>query len=247
MDSTGWSGWDGFFECGLTSVSSSPVYVLIAAIQVRLDYGAITKDTQISMVWQISLSSHVTCPVRIRRGLEFMVITQGPCRKEAPSYLSFHTHLRGQRELSRDSHKQSNALAQKWHLSQLTGLNWSHDPTHQEVQRPLCSPGLSTDTHTQFTSIPPSHCVQGRNFSEDKVKVLVTQSHPILCDPMACSPPGSSVHGISQAKILEWVAISFFRGIFPTQGSNPGPLSYRQILYRLSPQRAQCQTSQSNT
>ena len=32
------------------------------------------------------------------------------------------------------------------------------------------------------------------------------------CDPMDCSPPGSSVHGISQARILEWVAISFFRG-----------------------------------
>ena len=30
-----------------------------------------------------------------------------------------------------------------------------------------------------------------------------------FCDPMACSPPGSSVHGISQARILEWVAISF--------------------------------------
>ena len=33
-----------------------------------------------------------------------------------------------------------------------------------------------------------------------------------LCDPMDCSPPGSSVHGVLQARILEWVAISFFRG-----------------------------------
>ena len=32
-----------------------------------------------------------------------------------------------------------------------------------------------------------------------------------LCDPMDCSPPGSSVHGILQARILEWVVISFFR------------------------------------
>ena len=31
----------------------------------------------------------------------------------------------------------------------------------------------------------------------------------VLCDPMDCNPPGSSVHGISQARILEWVAISF--------------------------------------
>ena len=40
----------------------------------------------------------------------------------------------------------------------------------------------------------------------------VAQSCPTLCDPMDCSPPGSSVHGILQARILEWVAISFFRG-----------------------------------
>ena len=38
---------------------------------------------------------------------------------------------------------------------------------------------------------------------------LVTQSCLILCNPMDCSLPGSSVHGISQARILEWVAISF--------------------------------------
>src|SRR5574342_240891 len=45
-----------------------------------------------------------------------------------------------------------------------------------------------------------------------KVKMLVTQSCPTLCDPMGCSPPGSSVHGILQARILEWVAIPFSRG-----------------------------------
>ena len=35
----------------------------------------------------------------------------------------------------------------------------------------------------------------------------VVQSHPTLSDPMDCSPPGSSVHGIFQARVLEWVAI----------------------------------------
>ena len=40
----------------------------------------------------------------------------------------------------------------------------------------------------------------------------VTQSCPTLCDPMDCSPPGFSVHVILQARILEWVAISFSRG-----------------------------------
>ena len=44
------------------------------------------------------------------------------------------------------------------------------------------------------------------------MKVLLAQSCPTLCDPMNCSPPGSSVHGILQARIMEWVAIAFSRG-----------------------------------
>ena len=44
------------------------------------------------------------------------------------------------------------------------------------------------------------------------MKVLVTQSCPVLCEPMDCSSPGSSVHGILQARILEWVPILFSRG-----------------------------------
>ena len=42
-----------------------------------------------------------------------------------------------------------------------------------------------------------------------------------LCNSIDCSPPGHSVHGIFQARILEGVSISFSWGIFPTQGSNP--------------------------
>ena len=44
------------------------------------------------------------------------------------------------------------------------------------------------------------------------VVFLVAKSYPTLCDPLNSSLPSSSVHGISQARILEWVAISFFRG-----------------------------------
>ena len=43
---------------------------------------------------------------------------------------------------------------------------------------------------------------------------------PTLCDPLDCSPPGSTVHGILQVRTLEWVAIPFSRGIFLTEGSN---------------------------
>ena len=48
------------------------------------------------------------------------------------------------------------------------------------------------------------------------------QSCPTLCDPMVCSLPGSSIHRILQARVLDWVAISFSRGylkglvVFPT-------------------------------
>ena len=43
-------------------------------------------------------------------------------------------------------------------------------------------------------------------------EVLVAQLYLTLCDPTYCSPPGSSIYGISQARILEWVAIPFSRG-----------------------------------
>ena len=44
------------------------------------------------------------------------------------------------------------------------------------------------------------------------MSVLVAQLCPTLCDPVDCSLPGSSVHGILQARILEWIAIAFSRG-----------------------------------
>ena len=50
------------------------------------------------------------------------------------------------------------------------------------------------------------------NLDTRKVKVLVAQLCLTLCDPMYYSPPGSPVHGILQARILEWVVIPFSRG-----------------------------------
>ena len=57
---------------------------------------------------------------------------------------------------------------------------------------------------------------------------------PTLCDPIDGSPPGSPVLGILQARILEWVDISFPWGIFLTQGLNPGLPHCQQTLYCLS-------------
>ena len=53
---------------------------------------------------------------------------------------------------------------------------------------------------------------------------------------MDCSPPGSSVHGILQARILEWVAMPLLQGIFPTQGANLGLPRPSRILYHLAHQ-----------
>ena len=55
------------------------------------------------------------------------------------------------------------------------------------------------------------------------VCVLVAQFCLTLCDPVDCSPPGSPVHGILQAKILEWVAIPFSRDLLDP-GSKPRSL-----------------------
>ena len=53
----------------------------------------------------------------------------------------------------------------------------------------------------------------------------VAQSCPTFSDPMDCSPPGSSVHGIFQARVLEWVAIAFSE----TKGYHPP--NYQLVLY----------------
>ena len=69
----------------------------------------------------------------------------------------------------------------------------------------------------------------------------VCVSHSVVSDswdPMDCSLPGSHVHRILQARILEWVAIPFSRVGFPTPSLNLGHLHCRQILYHLSHQRS---------
>ena len=66
---------------------------------------------------------------------------------------------------------------------------------------------------------------QSHDFKNKYVMYLVTQSCPTLLDPIdhhSFGPPGSSVYGISQARILEWIAISFPKGDFPNLGIEPG-------------------------
>ena len=66
------------------------------------------------------------------------------------------------------------------------------------------------------------------------MKVFVVQSCLTLCDPVDCSPSGSSVHGILQARILEWVEVPH-QGIFPTQGSLMSPVLVAGSLLLVPP------------
>ena len=76
------------------------------------------------------------------------------------------------------------------------------DPTDSSptrLPRPWDSPGKNTGVGCHLLL----QCMKVKSESE------VTQSCPTLCDPMDYSPPGSSAHGIFQARVLEWGAIAF--------------------------------------
>jgi len=65
-------------------------------------------------------------------------------------------------------------------------------------------------------------------------------SYTTLKDPMDCSPPSSSVHGILQARVLEWVAISFSRDL-PDLGIEPGsPVFQADVLTSEPPGSPYC-------
>ena len=63
-------------------------------------------------------------------------------------------------------------------------------------------------------------------------RFVCAPSWPTLCNSMDCRLPGSSVCGIFQARILEWVAISLPQGIFPTQGSKLCPFAFAVLADR---------------
>ena len=67
------------------------------------------------------------------------------------------------------------------------------------LPHPWDSPGKNTRVGCHFLH----QCMKVKSESE------VAQSCPTFSDPMDCSPPGSSAHGILQARVLEWVAIDF--------------------------------------
>ena len=71
---------------------------------------------------------------------------------------------------------------------------------------------LFTTVSSAFRPVLGTKYQLNKTYILNVVVVIYLLSHLLLfCDPIDCSPPGSSVHGISQARILEWVAISFSR------------------------------------
>ena len=83
---------------------------------------------------------------------------------------------------------------------------------------PWDSPGENTGVGCHFLL----QCIKVKSESE------VTQSCPTPRDPMDCRPPGSSIHGICQARVLEWVAIAFSRSVY-----TPKYFFYRGTAYIL--------------
>ena len=87
------------------------------------------------------------------------------------------------------------------------------DGSPNRLCRPCDSPGKNTGVGCHFLL----QCMKVKSESE------VTQSCLTLCNPMDCSPPGSSAHGIFQARVLEWGAIAFSgREVSPCQSGVTG-------------------------
>ena len=134
--------------------------------------------------------------------------TQGADRARfAHSFIRYYLTIKTTCQASPDSDNEW----RKWTLPLMP-----RTPKGSTMQR---SAGWTREELTGLGVAPPSSRAWNRHLlgllglvPRVKVTILVTQSCPTLCDPMDCSPPGSSVHGILQARLLEWVAKSFSRG-----------------------------------
>ena len=113
-----------------------------------------------------------------------------------------------------DHFKCAVAMVSSLHV-QLCGVQYIHIAM-QPLPPSIPATFLSSQTENPHL-LNPNHSASLQVLSIClKVKVLVTQSCLSLCSPVDCSPPGSSVQGILQARILEWL-------LFPSSGHLPDP------------------------
>ena len=114
-------------------------------------------------------------------------------------------------------------------LSGSSHKRWAADTCTSSFQRDVVDleqvGGRSLEKCSLASPVSEEDCIQPL--------CVCAQSCPTLWDPMDCIPPGSSVHGILQARILEWVAVPFSRGFFLTQGSNLDLPHFRQIFFTI--------------
>ena len=121
----------------------------------------------------------------------------------------------------------------------LTESRWNHTLPEFTPASPSF-PCTGSFTHSAYAGKRTDFDCLNCNAPKFQVYVYV-QPCPTLCDPMDCSPPGSSVHRDSPGKNTGVGCHALLQGIFPTQGSNPGLLRCRQILYHLSHQGSSVQ------
>ena len=101
-------------------------------------------------------------------------------------------------------------------VSCIHNLKIHHYHPHKSKHSPL-----QNENFISLSPFSPTLTIKCFNESESEV----TQSHLTLCNPVDCSLPGSSIHRIFQARVLEWIAISFSSGrlgSFPNPGIKPG-------------------------
>ena len=111
------------------------------------------------------------------------------------------------------------------------------------TQNPIFSPWHMKSCRIKFSPpllrhLKPFSCSPQRRFLLLLCMCLVAQSCPTLCYHMDCSPPGSSVHGILQARILEWVDMTSSRGPFHARDRSQVSHIAGRLFYHLSYQRS---------
>ena len=145
------------------------------------------------------------------------------------------------------SHSAVSDFATPWTVSPQTPVSMEFSRQEYWSGLPFLPPEGLPDLGIKPKS-PASSALAGRFFTTEppviplivwmpwhvKLYAKLLQSYPTLCDPLDCNPPGSSVHGILQARILEWVVMPSSRG--PSQPRDWTHVSYvfcigRQILY----------------
>ena len=180
-------------------------------------------------------SAHGILPARIRIGLPF----PSPGSSQPKDWTQI-SHIEGKFFTiwaTRQAKWKWNSLSSVWLFAtpwtsswgQITGVGSSF-PSLAD----LPNPGIKWGCLLRCRRILYQLSYQGRPSC-----CLVAKSCPMLYDHMDCSPPGSSVHGNSQARTLEWVAISFSRGSSGPKDRTHGSWIGRWILYLWATREAQ--------